>query len=110
MAVPAPVRNSTLAASAVPVRVTVIRALAFPDVGSFTVYAAALSWTAPPWSSSTIVTTAWLGDPSVAPPWTLLRLTRKVSFPSNTESATIGTGKVFIVSPGAKVSVPARGS
>jgi hypothetical protein len=47
---------------------------------------------------------AWL--PSVAPPVGLLSVRLIVSLPSTTVSLMIGTVKVLLVSPAAKVNVP----
>src|SRR5437660_11681519 len=64
----------TLAPSArlVPARLTVIIVLALPESGSDAENVAAPSCTTPPWTASPMVTVAWPGAPSVAPPCGLL--------------------------------------
>ena len=59
-------------------------------------------------SLSTIVNVAVVWVPNVAPPVGLLKVKLTVSFPSKSESLTIGMITVLLVSPGPKTTGIAR--
>ncbi len=67
---------------------------------------AALNWMTPPRSLSVIVSVAVLGVPKVAPIVGFDSASSTVSGPSTIVSLAICTGKVWLVCPALKVSVP----
>ena len=62
--------------------------------------------TVPTRSLSRMETIAHVADPITAPPVGALRLTPKVSLASASAASRIGTVKVLLVTPGAKINVP----